>query len=53
MPTGANARGAAYAVPWQNVTSHDASGADQPVTVYQPGKDGIPPGGKAFGAAIR
>ncbi|MFI9201214.1 trypsin-like serine protease [Streptomyces sp. NPDC053048] len=53
MPTGPNAQGAAYAVPWQNVTSHDASGADQPVTVYQPGKDGIPSGGKAFGATIR
>ncbi|MEV4744452.1 trypsin-like serine protease [Streptomyces sp. NPDC049555] len=53
MPTGPNAQGTAYAVPWQNVTSHDASGADQPVTVYQPGKDGIPSGGKAFGATIR
>lgn len=53
MPTGPNAQGAAYAVPWQNVTSYDAGGADQPVTVYQPGKDGIPPGGKAFGAVIR
>ncbi|MEU1819337.1 trypsin-like serine protease [Streptomyces roseifaciens] len=53
MPTGPNAQGAAYAVPWQNVTSHDASGADQPVTVYQPGKDGIPSGGKAFGSVIR
>ncbi|CAM5319879.1 trypsin-like serine protease [Streptomyces abikoensis] len=48
-----NGQGAAYAVPWQNVTSHDANGADQPVTVYQPGKDGIPSGGKAFGAVIR
>ncbi|MFF5126539.1 trypsin-like serine protease [Streptomyces syringium] len=53
MPTGPNAQGAAYAVPWQNVTSHDAAGDDQPVSAYQPGKDGIPSGGKAFGAVIR
>ncbi|QLE75279.1 esterase [Streptomyces rectiverticillatus] len=53
MPTGPHAQGAAYAVPWQNVTSYDASGTDQPATVYQPGKDGIPSGGKAFGATIR
>ncbi|GGY06605.1 trypsin-like serine protease [Streptomyces hiroshimensis] len=55
MPTGPNAQGAAYAVPWQNVTSYagPGPGPDQPVTVYQPGKDGIPAGGKAFGAVIR
>ncbi|MER6125053.1 trypsin-like serine protease [Streptomyces sp. NPDC001795] len=53
MPTGPHAQGAVYSVPWQNVTSYEASGAKQPVTVYQPGKDGIPSGGKAFGTAIR
>lgn len=53
MPTGPHAQGAVYAVPWQNVASHTTTSPDLPVTVYQPGKDGIPTGGKAFGSAIR
>ncbi|GHJ41164.1 trypsin-like serine protease [Streptomyces sp. TS71-3] len=49
MPLGPYPPGAAYSVPWPNLTG----GADQPVTVYQPGQDGIPSGGQAFGTAIR
>lgn len=36
-------------MPWSNVTG----GAVAPVTSYEPGKDGLPAVGKAFGAAIQ
>ncbi|CAL9664960.1 hypothetical protein SUDANB15_07153 [Streptomyces sp. enrichment culture] len=52
LPTAAGG-GAAYAVPWQNLTSRSATGTDLPVTTHQPGNGGIPAGGKAFGSAIR
>lgn len=49
MPNGPGARGAAHLMPWSNVTG----GAVAPVTTYEPGKDGLPAVGKAFGAAIQ
>ncbi|MGW0338088.1 hypothetical protein ACWD0J_40990 [Streptomyces sp. NPDC003011] len=50
MPVGP---GAVHAVPWQNSTSHSATGSDLPVTTYRSGSNGIPAGGKASGSAIR
>ncbi|MFF4603556.1 trypsin-like serine protease [Streptomyces sp. NPDC001339] len=40
--------GIAYSVPWANLYG----GPKQPVTVFQPGKDGIPAGGVSFGSAL-
>ncbi|MFF3453985.1 S1 family peptidase [Streptomyces sp. NPDC002730] len=49
MPNGPSAYGAVHALPWANVTG----GTTAAVTTYQPGLNGIPAAGVAFGTAIR
>ncbi|MGW0468517.1 S8 family peptidase [Streptomyces sp. NPDC003027] len=43
--------GAAYALPWGNATG-GRTGATGTVTAHQPGQNGLPAGGSAFGWAI-
>ncbi|MER5880692.1 trypsin-like serine protease [Streptomyces sp. NPDC001910] len=49
LPEGPATYGSVYTVPWDNITA-GASGA---VTVYEPGKNGLPASGKAFGTTIQ
>ncbi|MEU2996099.1 trypsin-like serine protease [Streptomyces sp. NPDC006995] len=49
IPDGPSAHGRAYALPWVNATA----GAGEPVTAYEPGKDGLPATGQRFGAGMR
>ncbi|UYQ61750.1 S1 family peptidase [Streptomyces peucetius] len=49
MPYGPVATGAVHALPWANVLD----GGAEPVTTYQPGKDGLPSEGADFGRAIQ
>ncbi|MFE4825674.1 S1 family peptidase [Streptomyces sp. NPDC056672] len=49
MPNGPSAYGAVHALPWSNTTS----GTSGTATTYQPGQNGLPAAGKAFGTAIR
>ncbi|MFD4172096.1 trypsin-like serine protease [Streptomyces anulatus] len=48
IPDGPTAHGRAHALPWVNTT-----GGTEPVTAYEPGKDGLPATGQRFGASIR
>ncbi|MFD7380839.1 trypsin-like serine protease [Streptomyces anulatus] len=48
IPDGPTAYGRAHALPWANTT-----GGTEPVTAYEPGKDGLPATGLRFGASIR
>ncbi|MFD4339481.1 trypsin-like serine protease [Streptomyces anulatus] len=48
IPDGPTAHGRAHALPWANTT-----GGTEPVTAYEPGKDGLPATGQRFGASIR
>ncbi|MEV7906833.1 trypsin-like serine protease [Streptomyces anulatus] len=48
IPDGPTAYGRAHALPWANTT-----GGTEPVTTYEPGKDGLPATGQRFGASIR
>ncbi|WP_405195996.1 trypsin-like serine protease [Streptomyces anulatus] len=48
IPDGPTAYGRAHALPWANTT-----GGTEPVTAYEPGKDGLPATGQRFGASIR
>ena len=48
MPDGPSAYGAAYTIPWANLSS----GADLPVASYRPGSGGLPAAGVSFGSAI-
>ncbi|MFJ4966787.1 trypsin-like serine protease [Streptomyces sp. NPDC088729] len=48
IPDGPTAYGRAHALPWANTT-----GGTEPVTAYEPGKDGLPATGQRFGANIR
>ncbi|MGW6651440.1 trypsin-like serine protease [Streptomyces rubiginosohelvolus] len=48
IPDGPTAHGRAHALPWANTT-----GGTEPVTTYEPGKDGLPATGQRFGAAMR
>ncbi|MEU3578907.1 trypsin-like serine protease [Streptomyces globisporus] len=48
IPDGPTAYGRAHALPWANTT-----GGTEPVTTYEPGKDGLPATGQRFGAAMR
>ncbi|WP_097885156.1 trypsin-like serine protease [Streptomyces sp. st140] len=48
IPDGPTAYGRAHALPWANTT-----GGTEPVTAYEPGKDGLPATGQRFGAAMR
>ncbi|MEU7330923.1 trypsin-like serine protease [Streptomyces parvus] len=48
IPDGPTAHGRAHALPWANTT-----GGTEPVTTYEPGKDGLPATGQRFGAGIR
>ncbi|MDJ1639941.1 trypsin-like serine protease [Streptomyces pakalii] len=48
IPDGPTAYGRAHALPWANTT-----GGTEPVTTYEPGKDGLPATGLRFGAAMR
>ncbi|WP_307819408.1 MULTISPECIES: trypsin-like serine protease [unclassified Streptomyces] len=48
IPDGPTAYGRAHALPWANST-----GGTEPVTTYEPGKDGLPATGQRFGAAMR
>ncbi|MEU2072268.1 S1 family peptidase [Streptomyces anulatus] len=48
IPDGPTAYGRAHALPWANTT-----GGSEPVTSYEPGKDGLPATGQRFGASIR
>lgn len=49
MPNGPSTYGAVHALPWANLTG----GTTAAVTTYQPGLNGIPATGVAFGTAIR
>ncbi|MGW7547545.1 trypsin-like serine protease [Streptomyces sp. NPDC054770] len=49
MPYGPSAYGAAYALPWSNVTG----GTVAAVTTYQPGAGGLPAAGVRFGYAVK
>ncbi|MGI5196345.1 S1 family peptidase [Streptomyces sp. CA-288835] len=48
MPNGPATHGAVYALPWASPI-----GTTGAVTTYQPGQNGLPAAGKAFGTAIR
>ncbi|WP_405499745.1 trypsin-like serine protease [Streptomyces anulatus] len=48
IPDGPTAYGRAHALPWANTT-----GGTEPVTTYEPGKDGLPATGQRFGASMR
>ncbi|MFF9576775.1 trypsin-like serine protease [Streptomyces rubiginosohelvolus] len=48
IPDGPTAFGRAHALPWANTT-----GGTEPVTAYEPGKDGLPATGQRFGAGMR
>ncbi len=48
IPDGPTAYGRAHALPWANTT-----GGTEPVTAYEPGKDGLPATGLRFGASMR
>lgn len=48
IPDGPTAYGRAHALPWANTT-----GGTEPVTAYEPGKDGLLATGQRFGASIR
>ncbi|NGO68771.1 trypsin-like serine protease [Streptomyces boncukensis] len=49
LPSGPAPYGSAHTVPWRNIT--DA--ADDTVTTYEPGRNGLPAAGAAFGTVIR
>ncbi|MGW7090679.1 trypsin-like serine protease [Streptomyces sp. NPDC054874] len=49
VPDGPTAYGRAHALTWVNATG----GGSQPVTTYEPGKDGLPATGQRFGAGMR
>ncbi|MGV9878056.1 trypsin-like serine protease [Streptomyces sp. NPDC003006] len=49
LPSGPAPHGSVHTVPWNNITDA-ASGA---VSTYEPGKDGLPAAGAAFGTVIR
>ncbi|MGW0735105.1 S1 family peptidase [Streptomyces sp. NPDC002851] len=49
VPDGPSPHGRVHTVPWANITS----AATEAVTTYEPGQDGLPATGQAFGTAIR
>ncbi|MFE0098899.1 hypothetical protein [Streptomyces sp. NPDC059009] len=48
-PFGPAAKGAVHSIPWTTLTG----GPQQPTTVFQPGKDGIPNEGSRFGTSVQ